>query len=253
MTLMVNKKDLPDIYSNQLPSFKSHANVHARKCQCCNVNGKLCKIHNNGKTLHFRTTILLLFNFVASRDLIPILIWGNEYSFRWCMNVNYIWDSKKSSWPNICHICRDQVFFWVWLLDPSSTQTEIGAFSLFLPNLHLTLFHICSKFSSPSELNKSHFQKIFSLDMIPDLQLFPFLPEIKFAKVTQFHNEWRWPVFQWISAKILLQQSKAFPPIHFHLHKGTTVLGSSGENGTYWLFHAQLFHFHDDNHQSYPL
>ena len=92
-----------------------------------------------------------------------------------------------------------------------------------------------------------------SLDMIPDLQLFPFLPEIKFAKVTQFHNEWRWPVFQWISAKILLQQSKAFPPIHFHLHKGTTVLGSSGENGTYWLFHAQLFHFHDDNHQSYPL
>ena len=76
------------------------------------------------ETWNFRTTILLLFNFVASRDLIPILIWGNEYSFRWCMNVNYIWDSKKSR-------CRDQVFFWVWLLDPSSTQTEIGAFCFF--------------------------------------------------------------------------------------------------------------------------
>ena len=85
------------------------------------------------ETWNFRTTILLLFNFVASRDLIPILIWGNGFtSDRSQMNVNYIWDSKKSSWPNICHICQDQSFFWVWLLDPSSTQTEIGAFSFFL-------------------------------------------------------------------------------------------------------------------------
>ena len=128
----------------------------------------------------------------------------------------------------------------------------------FLPNLHfLPNPWPCSTFAPSSRPHRSWTNhtsgKRSSLDMIPDLQLFPFLPEIKFAKVTQFHNEWRWPVFQWISAKILLQQSKAFPPIQFHLHKGTTVLGSSGENGTYWLFHAQLFHFHDDNHQSYPL